>query len=59
MYRFCDSVSVILILCVKVDNSFMSELLQNVNTMRAVLYSLKALCCIWANFAKLPDGVEL
>lgn len=57
MYRFCDSVSVILILCIKVDNS-MSELLQGVNTMRAVLYFLKALCCIWANFAKLPDGVK-
>lgn len=44
MYRFCDSVSVISILCIKVDNSFMGELLQDVNEIRAVLYFLKALC---------------
>lgn len=44
MYRFCDSVSVILILCSKVDNSFMGELLQAVNKIRAVLYFLKASC---------------
>lgn len=44
MYRSCDSVSVILILCIKVDNSFMGELLQGVNKIRAVLYFLKALC---------------
>lgn len=44
MYRVCDSVSVILILCIKVDNSFMGELLQGVSKIRAVLYFLKALC---------------
>lgn len=43
-YRFCDSVCVILILCIKVDNSFIGELLQDVNKIRAVLYFLKALC---------------
>lgn len=44
MYRFCNSVSVILILCIKVDNSFMGELLQDVNNyLKAVLYFLKAL----------------
>lgn len=59
MYRLCHSVSVISILCIKVDKSFMGELLQDVNKIRVVLYFLKALCCIWANFAELPDGVEL
>lgn len=44
MYRSCDAVSVILILCIKVDNSFMGELLQGVNKIRAVLYFLKASC---------------
>lgn len=45
MYRFCDSVSVILILCIKSDNSFMGDLLQDVNNyLKAVLYFLKASC---------------
>lgn len=45
MYRFCDSVSVILILCIKADNSFMGELLQDVNNyLKAVLPFLKAWC---------------
>lgn len=45
MYRFCYSVSVVLILWIKVDNSFMGELLQDVsNYLKAVLHFLKALC---------------
>lgn len=44
MYMFCDSVSVILILCIKVDNFFMGDLLQDVNKIKAVLYFLKVLC---------------
>lgn len=54
MYRICDSVSVILILCIKVDNSFMGEA-----KLGQFCIFEGIVCCIWVNFAELPDGVEL